>query len=155
MVAQVVGEHVVPGVVQDLVVGDQVHLEPVAARRPDRVPGLHVGGYAGPAEGEGVVGDDQLRRPRSGDEPALQRHAVTGGERDVLVLEANLGRPVQHRGPQARDEPVGEPPQRLVRLFPGQPGLFWYAGHRRTPLTAQVQMLPTGCLVSALVIRVA
>jgi hypothetical protein len=92
MVTQVVGEDVVPGVVKDLLVGHEVNFESVAARRPVRLPGLKVGGYAGSAEPHGVVGNDQPGRPGRGDEPALERHAVMRGERDVLVLEAVLGR---------------------------------------------------------------
>jgi hypothetical protein len=92
MVAQVVGEDVVPAVVQDFVVGHEVDLESVAARGPVPMPWLKVSGYAGPAEAQRMVGDDQLVRPWRRNEPGLKRHAVMRGERDVLVLEAVLGR---------------------------------------------------------------
>ena len=59
-VAQVVGQHAVPGVMQDLVVRDEVDLDVVAAQGPYRPPRLQVRGYPGPAESHGVVGDDQL-----------------------------------------------------------------------------------------------
>src|SRR5580704_5304742 len=62
-VAQVVGQHVVPGVVQDLVVRDEVDLDVVTTRCPYRLPRFQVGRYPGPAESHRVVGDDQLVRP--------------------------------------------------------------------------------------------
>jgi hypothetical protein len=92
VVAQVAGQDVVSGVVEDLVVGHQVDFESVASGRPGRVPGLDVGGNAGSAEPQRVVGDDQLARPGRGDEPDLDRHAVISGEGNVFVLEVVLGR---------------------------------------------------------------
>jgi hypothetical protein len=81
MVAQVVGEDVVPAVVQDFVVGHEVDFESVAARCPVPMPGLEVGWNTGPAEAQGVVGNDQLARPWRRGEPAFERHAVMRGER--------------------------------------------------------------------------
>jgi hypothetical protein len=92
MVAQVVGQDVVAGVVEDLVVRYEVHFEAVAARRPVFVPGLKMGGHARSAESHRVVGDDQLARPSGGDEPSLERDAVKRGECDVLVRETVLRR---------------------------------------------------------------
>jgi hypothetical protein len=119
VVAQVVCEQVVAGVVEDLVVGDEVDLEAVAAWRPVRMPGLEVGGNARAAEAHRVIGDDQLARAGGGDVPRIERHAVEGGEADVLELDFLLGRRVQDgRAPQ-EPEPVSEALQGPVGLLLG------------------------------------
>src|SRR4029077_9340394 len=130
MVAQVVGEDVVPAIVQDFVVGHEVDFESVAARGPVPMPGLKVSGNAGPAEAQRMVGDDQLVRPWRRNEPGLERYAVMRGERDVLVLEAVLGRRVEDRGSAHPAEAVGEALQRLVELRFGGMDFVLNGGHR-------------------------
>ncbi len=89
MVAQVIGQDVVSGIMEDLVVRDEVDLEAVPAGRPLRVPRLELRGQPGPVEPHRVIGDDQLVGP-GWDEPALQRDAVEGRKGDVLVVEVLL-----------------------------------------------------------------
>src|SRR5579862_1430947 len=60
-VAQVVREHVVPSVMQNPVVGDQVHLERVPAGTPDRSPRFEVRRNPGATEPHRMIGDDQFR----------------------------------------------------------------------------------------------
>src|SRR5207247_7084984 len=59
-VTQVVREHVVPGVMQNPVVGDKVHLERVPAGTPDRSPRFQVRWNPGATEPHRMIGDDQF-----------------------------------------------------------------------------------------------
>lgn len=103
-IAQVVGQHVVPCVVQDLEVRYEIDLEVVAARSTDRLPRLEVRWQSGPAEPARMVHDNDLVRSGCRDEPALQRHSVLGWEGDVFVLKVILGQRVQDRRAQRGTE---------------------------------------------------
>src|SRR4029453_8847167 len=63
VIAQVVRQDVISGVVQNLVIGDELDLEAVAARIPYRVPRLEVSGDSRAAERHRVIRDDDPMRP--------------------------------------------------------------------------------------------
>src|SRR5579875_105774 len=95
VVAQVIGQDVVSGIMEDLVVREEVDLEAVPAGRPHRVPRFELRGEPGSAEPHRVIGDDELVGPGCWDEPALQWDSIAGWKGDILIVEVLLRGRVQ------------------------------------------------------------
>ena len=92
VVAQVVGKHVVSGIVEDLVVGHQIDFESVSAWRPGCVVRVELGWNARSTESQGVIGDNHLVGSGGGNEPGVEWNTVSREECDVLVFESVFGR---------------------------------------------------------------
>ncbi|KAB2757412.1 hypothetical protein F9L04_25095 [Brucella anthropi] len=110
-VAQVIGENVVAGLVQVLVVRHKIDFDVVAARLPGVAVRLQVPWEAVAIGPDRMVGDNQLVVV-AWDEPALDRDAVRGREVDVFERDAVIRRRTQdrrtrrvlHSGDEAGDE---------------------------------------------------
>ncbi len=93
MVADVIGQHVVSGVVQRLVLGgEEIDLEPAEAAELGQMAGIAV---TVPGQ-EVVVNDQSVGVGRN--EPPLQRDAVQGWESHVLVFQSDFVGGVDTRG---------------------------------------------------------
>jgi hypothetical protein len=91
VVANVVRQDVVAGIVEDLVLREEVHLEAAEVG-----PRLQVSGVPVAIARHGVITDDEpVGVGRN--EPALQRDSVQRREEHVLVVQAVLIRPPQDR----------------------------------------------------------
>ncbi|SKS08875.1 Uncharacterised protein [Mycobacteroides abscessus subsp. abscessus] len=116
-VAHVVGEHVVAGVMQVLVVRHEVDFKVITARRADLLPRFQMCGQAVAVMPDWVVGDRDLVGALTWNEPGIQRNAVLRGEGHRLVLQAVLVRPVQDRRPDRTPERLGELLDELIDLI--------------------------------------
>lgn len=115
-IAQVVGQHVVTGVVKNLVVGNKVHFDVVPRGAEDGPPGFNVRRHAGPGKSHGVVGDDEFVRGWARDEPPFERDPVVGREKDVFVFETDFGRVVHDGRARHVSHRFGIPLQDLLDL---------------------------------------
>jgi hypothetical protein len=88
VVAQVIGKNIVPSVVKNLVVRDEVDIKVIA--RDERVPGLQMRGETSTTEPVRMIGNDDLVGALAWDEPSLKGNSIFRWEEDVLVLEANF-----------------------------------------------------------------